>query len=159
MARKAIAFWINDLYWTGDVEEDRSLLTFIREDLGMTGTKCGCQVGECGACTVLLEGVSVQSCLVLAVEADGKRVETVEGLASESGELHPLQAAFLECFAVQCGFCTPGMLMAAKALLQENPQPSRAEILDALRGHLCRCTGYEAIVRAIENAAGIESGE
>ncbi|MDR3588654.1 MAG: (2Fe-2S)-binding protein [Negativicutes bacterium] len=149
-----MAFWINDLYWTGDVAEDRTLLAFLREDLGMTGTKCGCQVGECGACTVILEGVPVQSCLVLAVEADGKRVETVEGLAGETGELHPLQAAFLECFAVQCGFCSPGMLMAAKALLQETPQPTRPEILDALRGHLCRCTGYEAIVRAIERASG-----
>lgn len=154
MPRRGMAFWINDLYWTGDVAEDRTLLAFLREDLGMTGTKCGCQVGECGACTVILEGVPVQSCLVLAVEADGKRVETVEGLAGETGELHPLQVAFLECFAVQCGFCSPGMLMAAKALLQETPQPTRPEILDALRGHLCRCTGYEAIVRAIERASG-----
>lgn len=154
MPRRGMAFWINDLYWTGDVAEDRTLLAFLREDMGMTGTKCGCQVGECGACTVILEGVPVQSCLVLAVEADGKRVETVEGLAGETGELHPLQAAFLECFAVQCGFCSPGMLMAAKALLQETPQPTRPEILDALRGHLCRCTGYEAIVRAIERASG-----
>lgn len=152
MVRIPITVTINQCVWEGTVEPGQSLLRFLREDVGLTGTKCGCEMGECGACTVILEGQPVQSCLVLAVETDGKHVETVEGLGSVQG-LHPLQQAFLDCFAVQCGFCTPGMLMAAKALLAEKSNPSNAEIIEALKGHLCRCTGYEAIIAAIRDAA------
>ncbi|MEW6262567.1 MAG: (2Fe-2S)-binding protein [Thermodesulfobacteriota bacterium] len=131
-----------------EVEADRRLLDVLREDLGLTGTKKGCDEGDCGACTVLLDGRPVNSCLVLAVQADGKRIETIEGLARGS-ELHPLQRAFVDGGAVQCGFCTPGMIMTAKALLNENPKPTRAEIQKAMAGNLCRCTGYLQIVEAI----------
>ena len=125
----------------------------LRDRLGLTGTKIGCNEGECGACTVLVNGQAVLSCIYPALKAQGQRVETVEGLAS-NGELHALQRAFIEAGAVQCGFCTPGMLMAAKALLDENPHPSEAEIKEAISGNLCRCTGYYQITRAIQMAAG-----
>jgi len=124
----------------------------LRDRLGLTGTKIGCNEGECGACTVLVNGQAVLSCIYPALKAQGQRVETVEGLAA-NGELHPLQRAFVEAGAVQCGFCTPGMLMAAKALLDENPHPSEAEIKEAISGNLCRCTGYYQITRAIQMAA------
>ncbi len=124
----------------------------LRDRLGLTGTKIGCNEGECGACTVLVNGQAVLSCIYPALKAQGQRVETVEGLAA-NGELHPLQRAFIEAGAVQCGFCTPGMLMAAKALLDENPHPSEAEIKEAISGNLCRCTGYYQITRAIQMAA------
>lgn len=149
-----IKIQVNKTSWAGEVKADKTLLHFIREDLGLTGTKCGCEIGECGACTVLLDGKPVQSCLVLAIEADGKRLETIEGVGL-SENLHPIQEAFLELFAVQCGFCTPGMIMAAKALLSEKSDPTEKEILDALKGHLCRCTGYEAIIKAVRRAAEI----
>ena len=131
----------------------KTLLQVLREDLGLTGTKDGCSEGECGACTVLLDGQAVPSCLIPAPQAHGRSVETVEGLARD-GEWHPLQRAFLEAGAPQCGYCIPGMLMSAKGLLDANPHPSRAEIEMALSGNLCRCTGYSQIVQAIERAAG-----
>jgi carbon-monoxide dehydrogenase small subunit len=131
----------------------RTLTQLIRDDVGLTGTKEGCGEGDCGACTVLLEGKPVNSCLVLAAEADGKEVLTVEGLSRE-WELHPVQQAFIEEGAIQCGFCIPGMLLTAKALLDENPSPTEAEIRAGIAGNLCRCTGYVRIVKAIQNAAG-----
>ena len=143
---------VNDEAWEGAVDSHLTLLRFLREVLGLTGTKAGCEMGECGTCTVLLNGEPVNACLVLAVEADGGCVETVEGLA-RGGHLHPLQEAFLDKGAVQCGFCTPGMLMAAKALLLRESLPTRGHIQEALSGHLCRCTGYEAIIEAILLAA------
>jgi carbon-monoxide dehydrogenase small subunit len=132
------------------------LIDLLREGLGLTGTKEGCGVGECGACTVLLDGEAVSSCLVLAAQADGCEVETVEGLECR-GQLHPLQASLLRHDAVQCGFCTPGILMGAKALLRENPSPSPQEVRRALAGNLCRCTGYVQIVDAILDAAAMMS--
>jgi aerobic-type carbon monoxide dehydrogenase small subunit (CoxS/CutS family) len=129
----------------------KTLVQLLRDDAGLIGTKEGCGEGDCGACTVLLEGEPVNSCLVLAAEADGKEVLTVEGLSRE-WELHPLQQAFIEDGAVQCGYCIPGMLLAAKALLDENPSPTKAEIRSAIAGNLCRCTGYVRIVQAIQSA-------
>jgi aerobic carbon-monoxide dehydrogenase small subunit len=131
---------------------NRTLLDVIRNDLGLTGTKNGCETGECGACTVLMDGKPVNSCLVLIGQADGHHIETIEGL-SKVEELHPLQKAFVEKGAVQCGFCTPGAIMASKALLDENPNPNREEIQAALAGNLCRCTGYTKIIEAVEAAA------
>jgi carbon-monoxide dehydrogenase small subunit len=134
------------------VPSHMTLLRMLRETLGLTGTKNGCEAGECGACTVLVNGEPVNSCMMLAVEADNCQVTTVEGLAGEGG-LSRLQQAFVEHNAVQCGFCTPGMLMAGHALLQRNPHPSEEEIREALVGNLCRCTGYVNIVKAIQAAA------
>jgi carbon-monoxide dehydrogenase small subunit len=135
-----------------EVEAHHTLLDVLRDDLGLTGSKACCLVGECGACTVLIDGRSVDSCLVLAVEADGSSVTTVEGLAM--GErLHPLQQAFLDTGAVQCGFCIPGQLVASAALLAETPHPTRAEIEEGLAGNLCRCAGYEQIFEAVQRAA------
>ncbi len=131
------------------VRASRTLLEVLRDDLGLTGTKCGCEIGECGACTVLLDGEPVNSCLVLAPQIDGREVVTVEGLAQD-GKLHPLQESFLDHDAVHCGFCTPGMLLSAKALLDWNPRPTGTEIRTAISGNLCRCTGYQQIVQAIQ---------
>ena len=130
----------------------KTLLELLREDLALTGTKHGCELGECGACAVLLDGMPQLSCLVLALECEGRSVETVEGLA-RGAELHPLQAAFADLGAAQCGYCTPGILMTAKALLDKEPQPSRDRIKGAISGNLCRCTGYQQIFEAIEEAA------
>lgn len=127
----------------------RTLLDALRHELNLTGTKKGCDVGDCGACTVLVDGAPVNACLMLAVEAEGRRIETVEGLAGPAGELHPLQRNFVRCGAAQCGFCTPGILMMAKALLAENPAPTEAEIRFGLAGNICRCTGYTKIVEAV----------
>ncbi|MCS7114060.1 MAG: (2Fe-2S)-binding protein [Nitrososphaerota archaeon] len=124
----------------------------LREKLGLTGTKIGCDSGECGACTVLMDGKPVLSCMILTVECDGKSIETIEGLAAK-GELHPIQRAFMENYAYQCGFCTPGFIMSAKALLDANPDPSEDEIKEALSGNICRCTGYVDIIRAVKAAA------
>lgn len=135
-----------------DVPPGRRLLDLLREDLGLTGTKEGCGEGECGACTVLVDGKPRLSCLTAALQVDGKDVLTIEGLAA-SGKLHPLQEAFLATAGVQCGFCTPGLIMAAYALLQENPRPTREEIREYLGGNLCRCTGYAQVVEAVERAA------
>ncbi len=132
----------------------RLLLTdFLRHTLGLTGTHVGCEHGVCGACTVIMDGVSVRGCLLLAVQADGTELRTVEGLAA-AGDLNPLQLAFRQHHALQCGFCTPGILMAATDLLERHPAPAREQVVDMLSGHLCRCTGYEPIVQAILSAAG-----
>jgi carbon-monoxide dehydrogenase small subunit len=139
----------------------KTLLEVLREDLNLTGTKHGCELGECGACAVLLDGVPVVSCLVLALECEGRSIETVEGLA-RGPELHPLQASFADLGGAQCGYCTPGMLMTAKALLDAEPSPSRQRIREALSGVLCRCTGYQQIFESVEEAArrlALERGE
>lgn len=133
-------------------DPSRTLLNVLREDLGLTGTKDGCSQGDCGACVVLLDGRAVNSCMLLAPQAQGCQVVTIEGLAA-GGELHPLQRAFGETWAFQCGFCTPGMLMSCYALLLSNNAPSREEILTAISGNFCRCTGYQAVVKAVEQAA------
>jgi len=143
---------INGRKYKLPVLPNQTLLHLLREELGLTGTKCGCEIGECGACTVILDGEAVNSCLVLVPQIDGKKVLTVEGLAKD-GKLHPLQESFMDHDAVHCGFCTPGMLMSAKALLDKNPNPDEKEIRTAISGNLCRCTGYVQIVEAIKNAA------
>ncbi len=144
---------INGASETRDVEPRRLLVDFIRSDAGLTGTHIGCDTSSCGACTVLLDGRPVKSCTVLAVQADGSEVKTVEGLA-EGGELHPVQAAFKEHHGLQCGFCTPGMMLVGSALLEENPDPSDEEVRWAISGNICRCTGYMNIVTAIQAAGG-----
>jgi carbon-monoxide dehydrogenase small subunit len=152
MSRHEIDVTVNGATERLAVAANRTLLQMLREDLGLTGTKNGCEAGECGACTVLLDGEPVNSCMMLAVEVDGREVTTVEGLAPEGG-LSPLQQAFVDHNAVQCGFCTPGMLIATHALLQRNPDPSSEEIKEALVGNLCRCTGYVRIIDAVKTAA------
>ncbi|MBN1261781.1 MAG: (2Fe-2S)-binding protein [Anaerolineae bacterium] len=147
-----ITLTVNGEHYPIVVKSHHTLLKVLREQLGLTGTKVGCENGECGACTVLLDGEPVNSCLVLAIEADGREIQTVEGL-SKDGHLHPLQEAFIAHNAVQCGFCTPGMLMSAKALLERNPHPDEQEVREALVGNLCRCTGYIRIVDAVLDAA------
>ena len=150
--KQPMTFTINGEIYDDEIDVRRTLLEVLRENFGLTGTKKGCNEGECGACTVLLDGKPVASCLVLAVEAQGKRIETVEGLA-QNGELHHLQQAFIEHGAFQCGFCTPGVLLAAKGLLNENPKPSEEEVRKAIAGNLCRCTGYSKYVEAILDVA------
>jgi aerobic carbon-monoxide dehydrogenase small subunit len=141
-----------------DVEPRTLLVQYLREQLGKTGTVVGCDTSNCGACTVHLDGTSVKSCNVLAVQADGGEVTTIEGLA-QGGELHPVQEAFRDCHGLQCGYCTPGMIMQSVALLDENPKPSESEIREGLEGNLCRCTGYQNIVRAVKQASGQDSTE
>ena len=148
--KKLIKLKINGDHYEVAVVPLKSLVAVIREDIGLTGTKEGCGRGDCGACTVLLEGKAVNSCLVLAVEAQGKNIITIEGIAI-NGELHPVQKALIENGAVQCGFCTPGIVMTAKALLDENPSPSEEEIRYYLSGNICRCTGYVKIIQAIKS--------
>ncbi len=138
--------------------EDRALLVHLLRDAGLTATNVGCDTTSCGACTVLLDGESVKSCTVLAAQADGREVTTVEGLAGPDGELHPVQAAFRQEHALQCGFCTPGMVMAIVSLLRENPHPTEEQVRAGLEGNLCRCTGYHNIVRAALAAAGADAG-
>src|SRR5690348_14287083 len=135
------------------VEPYRSLLDVLRNEASLTGTKKGCDVGDCGACTVILDGKPVNSCLVLGVEAQGARIETIEGLQRPDGSLHPLQESFLKLGGAQCGFCTPGILMMAKALLDETPRPTEEEIRFGIAGNICRCTGYTRIIEAIQEAA------
>ena len=144
-----IKFVLNGKLVQVEVPSHWTLLRLLREKLGLTATKEGCGIGECGACTVLLDGMAVNSCLVLSPKVAGREVETVEGLGTRDN-LHPLQKSFIDHGAVQCGFCTPGMLMSSKAFLEKNPHPSREEIKDAISGHLCRCTGYHQIIDAIE---------
>ncbi len=140
-----------------EVDSHWTLLYLLREHLELTGTKSGCESGECGACTVLVNGNAVNSCLFPAMEIEGTTVTTIEGMAKSSGEIHPLQRAFVEHGAVQCGYCTPGMIMAATALLKENPNPTEDEIRHAIAGNLCRCTGYIQIIKAIRVASEIVS--
>ncbi len=158
MAKKRLRLTVNGRLLDKEIEESIRLLDVLRDEMLLTGSKEGCGIGECGACTVILDGKAVNSCMVLALSADGGVVETVEGLGRRD-KLHPIQAAFLDNHALQCGFCTPGMLMSAKALLDENPNPSEAEIKEAISGNLCRCTGYVQIVDAIKDAAGRSRGQ
>jgi len=147
-----ISFKLNGKPCTICVNPFKTLVKVLREDLNLTGTKEGCGQGECGACTILLDGKPVNSCLIFAPQVEGKEVTTIEGLHCR-GELHPIQEAFIEEGAIQCGFCTPGFIMSSKALLETNPHPTKEEIKVALAGNLCRCTGYAKIVSAVENAA------
>lgn len=153
-----VSLTVNRNEVTLKVEPEERLLDTLRERLNLTGVKEGCGVGECGACTVLLDGAAVNSCMVLTGQVEGSRILTVEGL-EQNGELDPLQQAFIDYQAVQCGFCTPGMLMSAKALLNKEPHPSREDIKTAIEGNLCRCTGYEQIIQAIESVAGTAKKE
>lgn len=147
----------NGKSYSKDVEPRTLLVHYIRDVLGLTGTNVGCDTSSCGACTVLLNGESVKSCTVLAVQADGQEITTIEGMASE-GELHPIQKAFQENHGLQCGYCTPGMVMAAASFLKENPNPSEHEVREALEGNLCRCTGYHNIVKSVLAAATVMEG-
>ena len=148
-----VSVTVNGAQHTSDVEPRLLLVHFLRDTLGLTGTHVGCDTSNCGACTVHLNGEAVKSCTVLAVQADGAAVKTIEGMASD-GELHPLQSAFWAKHGLQCGYCTPGMIMAAADLLARNPEPSEEEIRHGLEGNLCRCTGYHNIVKAVQAAAG-----
>jgi aerobic carbon-monoxide dehydrogenase small subunit len=152
VSRKTITVGVNGEQYEREVDARRLLIHFIRDDLDLTGSHVGCDTGNCGACSVLLDGTLVKSCMMLAVQADGAKIETVEGLASE-GELNGLQQAFSDHHALQCGYCTPGMLMSATALLRENSSPSDEEIRKGIQGNICRCTGYVNIVEAIKAAA------
>ena len=150
--KTAITLEVNGLPQYVEVEPRRTLLDALRIDIGLTGAKLVCNMGNCGACTVLVDGVAQYSCLTLAIECEGKQITTIEGLAP-GGELHPLQQAFVQHDALQCGFCTPGQIMAAHALLQRNPHPTEDEILEGLSGNLCRCGAYRGIVEAVKSAA------
>ena len=149
----SVAMTINGTLQTALVEPRRTLADFIRDDCGLTGTHLGCEHGVCGACTVLVDGVAVRSCLMFAVQAAGAAITTIEGIAPAAGRLSPVQQALQEEHGLQCGFCTPGIVVTATAFLAERPDPSDAEIQDALSGNLCRCTGYQGIVRAVRKAA------
>ncbi len=157
MKKINIRFKVNGRQADLTIAPNKRLLDVLRDDLGLTGTKEGCDIGECGACTVVLNGQAVHSCLILAAQANGAEIITVEGL-TQNGELHPLQKNFLEYGAVQCGFCIPGMLLSSYALLNENPNPREDDIKEAIAGNLCRCTGYKQIIQAVEAAAN-ESNE
>jgi len=148
--KKKVAFTINDENVELEIESHKTLLEVLREDLGLTGTKEGCGLGACGACTVLIEGLPALSCLTLALEVKNKRISTIEGLMI-GDDLDPLQLSFVEHGAIQCGFCTPGLIMSLKALLGQNPRPTRKEIKEAISGNLCRCTGYKRIIEAVES--------
>ena len=148
--KRIIRLTVNDEKYEVAVEPNQTLVETLRDELGLTGTKQGCGVGDCGSCTVIMDGKPVNSCLVLAVQANGKSILTIEGLETDQG-LHPLQQAFVEKGAIQCGFCTPGMILTAKSLLDRNPNPVEAAIREAIAGNLCRCTGYQKIVEAIQS--------
>jgi carbon-monoxide dehydrogenase small subunit len=152
--KKEIIFTLNGEAVSVEVDVQWTLLYLLREVLEMTGTKEGCGYGECGACTVIIDGQAINSCLYPVMEAEGKTITTIEGLASKDGQLHPLQTAFINDGAVQCGFCTPGMIMSAKALLDAKDKPTDEEIKDAIAGNLCRCTGYVKIIDAVKTVAG-----
>lgn len=149
---KQIKVTVNGVLYELSVQPWETLLDVIREHLGLTGTKEGCGLGECGACTIIMDGKTVNSCLVLAVEADNRVITTIEGLAN-GDELHPIQEAFVNCGGLQCGFCTPGMIMSTKALLEEKPNPSEEEIRKGIAGNFCRCTGYTKIIESVKVAA------
>ncbi|MHB1243422.1 MAG: (2Fe-2S)-binding protein [Gaiellaceae bacterium] len=151
---RTIAVEINGERYEREVDARRLLVHFIRDDLDLTGTHVGCDTGNCGACTIHLDGQAVKSCMLLAVQADGAKLRTVEGLATADGELTPLQQSFSAHHALQCGYCTPGMLMSATALLEQNPRPSEEEARTAIQGNICRCTGYVNIVEAITSVGG-----
>ena len=150
---RSISVEVNGQTYEREVAARRLLVHFLRDDLDLTGTHIGCDTGNCGACTIQLDGQAVKSCMMLAVQADGARLRTVEDLASDDGELTPLQRAFSTHHALQCGYCTPGMLMSATALLEQNPSPSEHEVRAALQGNICRCTGYWNIIEAVQAAA------
>lgn len=143
---------VNNVWYEREVEPRMLLVHFLRDELGLTGTKIGCDTSTCGACTVIMNGKSVKSCTVLAVQADGAEILTIEGL-SRDGKLHPIQEAFKENYALQCGYCTPGMIMQTYYLLKDNPSPSEEEIRDGLHGNICRCTGYQNIIKAVKDAS------
>ena len=149
-----ISVTVNGTTQTDEVEPRTLLVYFIREALGLTGTNVGCDTSSCGACTIHVNGESVKSCTMLAVQADGQEITTIEGLAPSDDELHPMQESFRENHGLQCGYCTPGMVMASVSLLKENPSPSEAEVREGLEGNLCRCTGYHNIVKAVLAASG-----
>ena len=157
MTKTAITFTLNGAEQNEFIEQGATLLAVLRERLGLTGTKSGCNQGTCGACTILIDGEPQLSCLTLAERCTGKSVTTLEGL-SKGGALHPLQQAFMDGFAAQCGFCTPGMILAAKALIDRNPKPTREDVIDAISGNICRCTGYEPIIAAILSATQRPAG-
>ncbi len=150
-----IKMTVNGKTCTGDVEDRVLLANFLRDELKLTGTHVGCDTSQCGACTVHVDGRAVKSCTMLAVQADGAQVTTIEGLA-KNGKLHPAQQAFTECHALQCGFCTPGMIMTTAALIKDHPKPTDDEIVHGLEGNLCRCTGYLNIVKAVKRAAELQ---
>jgi carbon-monoxide dehydrogenase small subunit len=152
-----VSVTVNGVARDADVEPRTLLVYFLRETLGLTGTNVGCDTSSCGSCTVLLDGESVKSCTLLAAQVDGREITTIEGLAT-NGQMHPLQEAFRRNHGLQCGFCTPGMVMAAASYLKENPRPSEEEVRESLEGNLCRCTGYQNIVASILDAAGQMSG-
>ena len=151
--RHEIALTVNGTSYRGGVESRTLLSDFLRHDLRLAGTHVGCEHGVCGACTVLLDGAPVRSCLMLAVQADGAEVTTIEGIGSPGGQLSPVQSAFRDCHGLQCGFCTPGFVITITALLRDNPDPTDDEIREGLSGNLCRCTGYQGIVNAVRQAA------
>jgi carbon-monoxide dehydrogenase small subunit len=148
-----VRFRLNGVEHVKNVPIDWTLLRFLRDELGYYGTKCGCEIGECGACTVLIDGLAVNSCLMLASQIDGAEIWTIEGVANTTGVLHPVQQAFIECDAVHCGFCSPGMIMSTLALLLDNISPNDNEIRTGLAGNLCRCTGYVQIIEAVKRAS------
>ena len=155
LTNRTVTLWVNQSRHALDVGVNETLLEVLRERLDLTGAKAGCNQGECGACTVLIDGEAVLSCLTLAVECEGKQILTIEGLeGTETAELDPIQQAFIENDGIQCGFCTPGMVMAAKALLLQNPSPSVEEIKQGIQGNLCRCTGYTQIIASIQAVGG-----
>lgn len=149
--KQVLIITVNDLEYELLTPSNKTLLDVLREDLGLTGTKRGCDSGECGACTVLLDGIPILACLTLASQVDGRKIRTIEGVAA-GGELHPVQKAFIEYGAIQCGFCTPGMVLSALALLESNPEPTIEEIKKGISGNLCRCTGYARIIDAIHQS-------
>jgi len=153
MAERKIELNVNGRTYSGTADVRTTLADFLRHALGLTGTHLGCEHGVCGACTILVDGVSARSCLMLAVQAEGSDIRTIEGLADENGDLHPLQIAFRDKHGLQCGFCTPGMLMTLVEFLDENPDPTETEVRDAISGNICRCTGYQSIVAAAMQAA------
>lgn len=158
MGKRIINFKLNGVDRDEYVMDNQTMVDFLRKQMHLTGTKRGCEEGECGACTILVDGRAVASCMMLAVEADGHEITTIEGLRKD-GVLHPLQREFIDKWALQCGFCTPGMIMSAVSLLNENPNPTEAEIREGISGNLCRCTGYVKIVEAISSAAKIMAKE
>jgi aerobic carbon-monoxide dehydrogenase small subunit len=158
MTHVPISVTVDGVVYDGDVEPRTLLVHWLREDLGRVGTVVGCDTSSCGACTVLLDGQSIKSCSMLAIQADGRAVTTIQGLAEGEDNWHPVQTAFKECHGLQCGYCTPGMVMSAVDLLNENPNPSEAEIREGLEGNLCRCTGYHNIVKSVQHAAELMGG-